>query len=149
MAKRPRPSHTAEKFDLDVLSSEADMFKWYLLCYLFGKPIRSDTAVETWKLFLEKGFDNPVAIATASERELVRLLNRGGYTRYQHVTARGLQTCMDQLIDGYEGSLYLMIDNSLDEEEFLKRLKELYGVGPKVAEIFARETEEFFARRAE
>lgn len=125
------------------------MFKWFLLCLLFGKPIRSETAVDTWQLFIEKGFDSPVVIAAASERELVRVLNRGGYTRYQHVTARSLQTCMKQLIDGYEGSLYLMIENSYDEDEFIKRLKELYGVGPKVAEIFARETEEFFARRNE
>lgn len=125
------------------------MFKWFLLCLLFGKPIRSETAVDTWRLFLEKGLDNPVAILSASERELVRVLNRGGYTRYQHVTARGLQTCMDQLIRGYEGSLFMMLENSINEDEFIKRLKELHGVGPKVAEIFSREVEEFFARRVE
>ncbi len=125
------------------------MFKWFLLCYLFGKPIRSDTAVDTWRLFLKKGFDNPMVIAAAQEHELVRALNRGGYTRYQHVTARGLQTCMDQLIRGYEGSLFLMLENSANEDEFAKRLKELFGVGPKVAEIFMRETAELFARRAE
>lgn len=149
MARSPRPSHSAEQFGLDVLSGDADMFRWFLLCYLFGKPIRSDTAVDTWRLFLDKGFDNPWAIAQASERELVRVLHKGGYTRYQHVTARGMQTCMNQLIRGYEGSLFLMIENSQDEEEFTKRLKELYGIGPKVAEIFARETEELFARRVE
>jgi 3-methyladenine DNA glycosylase/8-oxoguanine DNA glycosylase len=43
----------------------------------------------------------------------------------------------------------LMYENSLDEDEFSKRLQELYGVGPKTAEIFMRETEELFARRAE
>jgi len=56
---------------------------------------------------------------------------------------------MDQLIRGYEGSLWLMFESSLDEDEFSKRLQKLYGVGPKTAEIFMRETEELFARRVE
>jgi 3-methyladenine DNA glycosylase/8-oxoguanine DNA glycosylase len=56
---------------------------------------------------------------------------------------------MEQLIRDYEGSLMLMYDNSLDEDEFSKRLRQLYGVGPKTAEIFMRETEELFARRVE
>lgn len=125
------------------------MFRWFLLCYLFGKPIRSDTAVETWRLFVDKQYDNPWAIMNASERELVRILHRGGYTRYQHVTARGLKTCMEQLIRLYDGSLVLMLEGSEDETAFAKQLQKLHGVGPKVAEIFLRETEEYFARRAE
>jgi 3-methyladenine DNA glycosylase/8-oxoguanine DNA glycosylase len=42
-----------------------------------------------------------------------------------------------------------MLDSSMDEDEFSKRLQKLYGVGPKTAEIIMRETEEFFARRVE
>jgi 3-methyladenine DNA glycosylase/8-oxoguanine DNA glycosylase len=56
---------------------------------------------------------------------------------------------MEQLIENYEGSLMLMYENSANENEFSKRLQELYGVGPKTAEIFMRETEELFARRVE
>ena len=74
---------------------------------------------------------------------------KAGYTRYQHVTAHGLQVCMERLIREYEGSLYFMLESSFDEDEFSKRLQKLYGVGPKVAEIFTRETEELFARRVE
>ena len=149
MSRKARKVHTAAEFDLDVLSGDTDMFRWFLLCYLFGKPIQSGVAVTTWKLFVEKKLDTPWAITEASERELVRVLHRGGYTRYQHVTARGLQLCMERLIREYEGSLYLMLESSLDEDEFSKRLQKLYGVGPKIAEIFSRETEEVFARRVE
>jgi 3-methyladenine DNA glycosylase/8-oxoguanine DNA glycosylase len=53
------------------------------------------------------------------------------------------------LIREYEGSLLLMLESSYDEDEFSKRLQKLHGVGPKVAEIFSRETEEHFARRVE
>ena len=149
MTKKVRKTHTAAEFDLDVLSGDTDMFRWFLLCYLFGKPIRSETAVATWQLFVDKKLDTPWAIVKASEHELVRVLHAGGYTRYQHVTARGLQNCMDRLIREYEGSLMYMLDSSQDENEFSKRLQGLYGVGAKVAEIFTRETEEEFARRVE
>jgi len=149
MPKKAHKSHTADEFDLDVLSGDTDLFRWFLLCYLFGKPIQSGVAVTTWKLFIEKKYDTPWAIAEASDHTLVRLLHKGGYTRYQHVTARGLHLCMERLIREYEGSLILMLDSSLDEEEFSKRLQKLYGVGPKIAEIFTRETEEYFARRVE
>lgn len=49
----------------------------------------------------------------------------------------------------YDGSLMLMIEQSENEDELSKRLQKLYGVGPKTAEIFMRETEEFFAGRVE
>lgn len=149
MARKVRKVHTAAEFDLDILLGDTDMFRWFLLCYLFGKPIRSEAAVTTWQLFIDKKLDTPWAIVEASERDLVRVLHAGGYTRYQHVTARGLKVCMERLIREYEGSLLLMLESSYDEDEFSKRLQKLHGVGPKVAEIFSRETEEHFARRVE
>ena len=149
MPRKKRQDHHAEDFDLDVLSGDTDMFRWFLLCYLFGKPIQSGVAVTTWKLFIEKKLDTPWAILEIPERKLVGVLHQGGYTRYQHVTAHGLKACMERLIREYEGSLYLMLESSQDEEEFSKRLQTLYGVGPKIAEIFTRETEEVFARRVE
>lgn len=146
---KERKTHTATEFDLDILSSDTDMFRWFLLCYLFGKPIRSETAVATWRLFIDKKLDTPWAIIEASERDLVRVLHAGGYTRYQHVTTRGLKLCMERLVREYEGSLHLMLESSETEDEFAKRLRTLYGVGAKITEIFTRETEEAFARRVE
>ena len=149
MVRKQPKIHTAADFDLDPLSSDADLFRWFLLCYLFGKPIRSESAIKTWQLFIDSMLDTPWAIADESESYLVMTLHDGGYTRYQHVTAHGLKECMDRLIREYEGSLLLMLESSQDEEEFSKRLQKLHGVGPKVAEIFTRETEEHFAQRVE
>lgn len=148
-APRPKPIHHASDFGLDVLSGDDDLFRWFLLSFLFGKPIQSTVAARTWKLFIDRQLDTPWAIVEVSHRTLVRLLDEGRYTRYDEVTARALQTCMQQLIGDYEGSLWLMLESSADEDEFSKRLQKLYGVGPKTAEIFMRETEEFFAQRAE
>ena len=149
MPRKTRKSHTAEEFDLDVLSGDTDMFRWFLLCYLFGKPIQSGVAVTTWQLFIKRQLDTPWAILEASEHKLVSVLHKGGYTRYQHVMTKALKTSMQQLVAMYEGSLYLMLESCENEAELSKRLQKLYGVGPKTAEIFMRETEEYFARRIE
>lgn len=148
-AKKPKPIHHAADFGLDVLTGDDDLFRWFLLAFLFGKPIQSTVAARTWQLFIDRQLDTPWAIAHANRRSLVRLLDEGRYTRYDEVTARALQTCMDQLIKDYDGSLMFMFEQSATEDEFSKRLQELYGVGPKTAEIFMRETEELFARRSE
>jgi endonuclease III len=149
MPRKQPPVHTAAEFGLDILSGDMDMFRWFLLCYLFGKPIQSEKAVATWQLFIAKKLDTPWAIKDASEHKLVSVLHKGGYTRYQHVTARGLRVCMEQLIRMYDGSLLLMLESSRDEDEFSKRIQKLHGIGPKVAQIFMRETQEAFARRVE
>ena len=146
---RPKPVHNAIDFDLDVTSGDTDMFRWFLLCYLLGKPIQSSVAVKTWRLFVDRGIDTAWGILEISEHRLVGILHAGSYTRYQHVTARALRICMEQLVRDYEGSLFLMVESSENEDELSKRLQKLYGVGPKTAEIFMRETEELFARRVE
>jgi len=108
-AKRPRPVHHPSDFDLDIMSGDGDLFRWFLLTYLLGKPIQSTVAVRTWQLFIDRKKDIPWAILEMSDGQLVSLLHRGGYTRYQHVMAHALKTAMKQLVDFYEGSLQQMI----------------------------------------
>jgi endonuclease III len=146
---KQRPIHHAEDFGLNIFSGDSDLFRWFLLSYLFGKPIRSNTAVQTWKLLVDRKFDTPWAITEAPRRKIVRLMYEGGYTRYAEVTTTGLKECMTQLIRDYEGSLLLMYEYSESQDEMTTRLQKLYGVGPKVAEIFMRDVEEMFARRVE
>ncbi|OYX43769.1 hypothetical protein B7Y94_00955 [Candidatus Saccharibacteria bacterium 32-49-12] len=144
-----RRTHSPEDFGLRILESEDDMFRWFLLVYLLGKPIQSSVALNTWQLFIDRQLDTPWSILGMSDPALVRLLHEGKYTRYQHVMTRALKTCMNQLIGDYEGSLMMMLQVSADEDELSKRLQKLYGVGPKTAEIFMRATEEFFAERVD
>ena len=148
-SKKPKSQHHAVDFGLEPLENEDDLFLWFLLSYMFGKPIQSTVAANTWRIFVEGGLDTPWAILEASDRQLVRHLHEGGYTRYQHIMARSLHTCMDQLVRLYDGSLAYLLSICQNEEELSKQLQKLHGVGPKTAEIFMRETEEYFARRVE
>jgi len=143
------PVHYASDFGLDVAENDDSMFQWFTLCYLFGKPIQSEIAVDTWKLLRSKGYDTPWAFTQGKNRKLVRIFYQGRYTRYAESTARGMTRCMEELIKWYDGSLTLMLEQSPNEDDFSKQLQTLYGVGPKVAEIFMRETSELFARRVE
>ncbi|AHB42737.1 hypothetical protein RAAC3_TM7C00001G0899 [Candidatus Saccharibacteria bacterium RAAC3_TM7_1] len=36
--KRSKPIHHAEDFGIDVTLGDMDMFRWFLLCYLFVSP---------------------------------------------------------------------------------------------------------------
>lgn len=148
-SKKPKPVHHAADFDLEPLDSDDDLFRWFLLAYFFGKPIQSTVAINTWRLFIDRQLDTPWSILEASDGELVRQLRAGGYTRYQHVMTRALKTCMEQLVRGYDGSVSYLLSIAQNEDELSKMLQKLYGVGPKTAEIFMRETEEYFARRVE
>jgi hypothetical protein len=93
MARRPKPIHHAAGYGLDVASGDNDMFRWFLLAYLFGKPIQSSVAAQTWQLFIDRRIDTPWAILAMPPRQLVRLLDEGKYTRYDEVTTRALRTC--------------------------------------------------------
>lgn len=147
--KRPKPVHHAEDFGLTPLANDEELFKWFLLAFMLGKPILSTVAVRTWQVFVDNQLDNPWTISRASDRQLVDRLHDGGYTRYQHVMARSLHICTEQLIHMFDGSLQYMLSLADSEDEFSKLLQKLHGVGPKTAEIFMRETEEHFAARVE
>ena len=150
MSTSNKPIHSPDDFNLDILNGgDDDLFRWFLLTYLLGKPIQSTVAVKTWQLLIDCKLDTPWAILELNEARLASVLREGKYTRYQHVMAHALTVSMDQLIRGYDGSLLYMVESSENEAELSKRLQKLYGVGPKTAEIFMRETEELFARRVE
>ena len=148
MARSAR-SHHPNDFALNIAHDELDLFRWFLLVYLLGKPIQSPVAVQTWRLLVEHQLDTPWALLAVERRRLVRLLDEGKYTRYDEKTATALRLCAQQLIDWYDGSLMLLIDSSSGEAECAKRLQKFYGVGPKTAEIFLRGIEELFAQRVE
>ncbi len=117
---------------------EEELFKWFLACLLFGKPIQQEVARRTYLEFVRAGLITPERILEAGWDELVRVLDRGHYVRYDFSTATKLLDVCRMLKEKY-GTLTTLISQSRSRKDLEKRLLEFKGVGPKTVEIFMRD----------
>jgi len=117
---------------------EEDLFKWFLACLLFGKPIQQEVARKAYMELLKAGLVTPDRILEAGWDELVRVLDAGHYVRYDFSTATKLLDVCRMLKEKY-GTITTLIHQSGSRKELEKRLLEFKGVGPKTAEIFIRD----------
>lgn len=125
----------SEELGLDV-ENPSDWFPWFLSASLFSKPISAATALRTASLLIQSGIRTPQAVERTGWDGLVRLLDEGGYVRYDFSTADKLLEIAQSL---GESDLLptLASERSLPKVE--ERLTRIRGVGPKTVEIFLRE----------
>ena len=125
--------------DLKIdLATPSGRFQWFFASILFGARISEKIAIRTFRAFQEEGIDNPEKILSTGWDGLVRILDAGGYVRYDFSTATKLIDIMSTLRERY-GSLEELYEQSSDTEDLESRLKEFKGIGPVTAEIFLRE----------
>jgi len=127
----------AEDLGID-LTEPAGRFKWFLASILFGARISEKIAANTYKTFERYGIDNMEKIIAAGWDELVKILDEGGYVRYDFSTATKLLDISKTLKDKY-GSLENLYSQSSDTKDFVRRLQEFKGIGAVTAQIFLRE----------
>lgn len=130
---------TAADLGLHIERKEHVLFQWFLASYLFGKRIQQTVARQTWEVFMQQNVTSPKKIADHSWQQIVDLLGKGNYRRYDESTAKNMRDMAHELIRDYHGNLLNMFDDCSDEKEFERRLMKLKGVGPKTTEIFMRE----------
>ncbi len=130
------PPHS-EELGID-LTTPAGRFKWLLASILFGARISEKIASNAYKEFEKAGVDAPEKILSAGWDELVRILDEGGYVRYDESTAINLLNIMADLKERY-GSLEDLYEESSDTEDLEKRLQDFKGIGLVTAQIFLRE----------
>jgi hypothetical protein len=125
----------AEELQLELANPSA-WFPWFLCASLFAKPISAATALRTASVLLRADVRTPRAVESTGWEGLVRLLDQGGYVRYDFSTA-------DKLLEIARGLREPSLLGSLaDEASYSKveeRLTRIRGVGPKTVEIFLRE----------
>jgi len=81
----------AKKLGINLSSRhEAELFKWFLACLLFGKPIQQEIAERAYARLVSAGLRNPDKVLEAGWDELVRLLDEAHYVRYDFSTATKL-----------------------------------------------------------
>jgi endonuclease III len=125
--------------DLGIdLTNPSGRFKWFLASILFGARISEKIAMKTYKTFEKYGILSPDKIINAGWDELVRILDEGGYVRYDFSTATKLLNIMKELKEKY-GSLEGLYAQSRNTEELKSKLMEFKGIGEVTSQIFLRE----------
>lgn len=133
----------SEILGIDISEGKEDevfIFKWFLASLLFGAPITESSVVKTYRCFQKHGVLTPKQILKTGWDDLVKILDEGGYTRYDFKTADKLLEVARNLTEKYSGSLCLIHSESSGAHDFENRLKNLgKGVGNVTVSIFLRE----------
>jgi len=124
---------------------EKELFKWFLACLLFGKPIQQEVAKKTYFEFEKEGLLSPEKILEAGWNNLVEVLDRGHYVRYDFSTATKLLEISKELKEKYE-SLTNLLKSAKSKRDFEKKLQEFKGVGPVTTKIFLRDLKPIFKK---
>jgi len=130
----------SETLSIDLKEGDPAYFRWFLASILYSKPIRETSATKTYKLFEHYGLADPKSIVKAGWDRLVKVLDEGGYTRYDFSTADRLHEICRNLIAHYDASLDLLHQRSSDSRDLERRLMELgKGIGPVTVSVFLRD----------
>jgi hypothetical protein len=131
----------ARELGIDLSQSDStEIHKWFLAAVLFGARISGEIAANTYAEFARAGVMSSAKIVHAGWNELVRILGRGGYTRYDFKTADKLLQVSNTLLREYAGDLNSFHRLAADESDLERRLKQLgKGVGDVTVNIFLRE----------
>ena len=136
-------AHAISASDLGIeLKPDDDgaLFKWFIASFLMGKRIQAPIAAQAYKVIVqEQGRDTARKLQHCTARELVAMLGRANYVRYDETTAQRLLDLSAKLSAEYAGKVTLMRSASANRQAFEKRLAEFDGVGPKTIEIFMRD----------
>jgi len=117
---------------------EEEIFKWFLACLLFGKPIQQEVAKKTYFEFEKAGLLSPEKILKAGWERLVEILDRGHYVRYDFSTATKLLEICKELKEKY-GTLINLLNQAKDQKDLERKLLEFKGIGPVTVRIFLRD----------
>ena len=131
----------SEILEVDLESgTEKEIFKWFLAAILFGAPINETSVIKTFGCFRRYDVLTPGRILETGWDGLVKILDEGGYTRYDFKTSDKLLQVMRNLTSKYKGSLIKLHEKSKNEKDLEERLKDLgKGIGDITVGIFLRE----------
>jgi endonuclease III len=118
--------------------TERELFKWFLACLLFGKPIQQQVAKRAYLELVAEGLVTPRAILAAGWDKLVEILDRGHYVRFDFSTATKLLEVSRALTEQY-GTLSNLLRQSRKRSDLARRLQTFKGVGATTTRIFLRD----------
>lgn len=93
---------TEAGIDLDARTDAVE--RWALAATLFGARISASVAERTFEVLSETGIRTLADARRCDRQELIALLDRGGYARYDFRTATRLRELGDVLEQRYGGA---------------------------------------------
>ena len=143
-----RKASYARRLQIDLASkNEIELFKWFLACLLFGKPIQTGIAERAYQELAAARLTSPNAILRAGWDRLVRLLDRAHYARYDFSTATKLLEVCQELKRRY-GTLTNLFAQARTAADLSRKLQEFKHIGPVTTRIFLREVRPIWYRSA-
>ena len=145
MKGKTKKTISARELGIDIGSKkEKELFKWFLVCLLFGKPIQQAIARRAYFEFVKEGLITPLKILDAGWDKIVEILDRAHYVRYDFSTATKFLEISETLLDDY-GSIGAIIRKFSSAQDLSIRLQKFKGVGPITARIFLREIKPLYS----
>ena len=135
------PGRYSARLGIDLDGKKPDeLFRWLLASILYGARISGEIAERTYLEFVAQGIDSPRRVVDTGWDGLVKVLDEGGYTRYDFKTADKLLEVCGRLISECGGDLNALHDAASGPEDLSLRLMALgKGIGEITVNIFLRE----------
>ncbi|WP_424357481.1 hypothetical protein [Methanocella sp. MCL-LM] len=125
---------------IDLNEGDSAWLKWFLAAYLYAKPIQEGSAAETYQTLVSNGLTSAADIQDIDRDLLVRLLDEGGYARYDESTADRLIAIFGTLQQQYDGKLGRLYNSAKDSRDLEQRIMALgKGIGPVTVSVFLRD----------
>lgn len=136
------------RLQIDLASkNEEELFKWFLACLLFGKPIQTGIAERAYQELAAARLTSANAILRARWDKLVGLLDRTHYVRYDFSTAtKLLEVCQE--LKRRCGTLTNLLAQARTATDLSRKLQEFTHIGPVTTRIFLRDVRPIWYRRS-
>jgi endonuclease III len=121
------------------IDASKEPFKWLLASMLFGARISTSIAKKTYEEYEKAGLTSPEKLTSTDMKTLIEIHGRGGYARYDGITAEYVTGVARKLLADYDGKIENLDRVSRGSEDLEHRLEEFRGIGPVTANIFLRE----------
>lgn len=129
----------SSELGIDVDAGDDEVERWFLAATLFGTRISATVAGRTFRVLDTAGLQRITQARELTWDDLVELLDRGGYVRYDFRTATRLQT-LAEVVDARHGGRIAEIGRRLHRPADLEAaLDALPGWGPVTVGLFLRE----------
>ncbi|QQA41344.1 hypothetical protein [Pelagovum pacificum] len=127
----------SEEIGADIArDTPQELFHWLIGATLLSSRISADNAVKAGAALRDAGLHKIDALLDARREDVVRVLNENGYARFDESTTDYLRETAEMVRDEYDGDL-----RKMRKEDPARALLKAKGIGPKGAEIFAREAQ--------